>query len=55
MVALFGGMLLFMMIPMMTPLNSGVMNLGMCLAGGAIFAVGIGQGSRLVLQKTSLV
>ncbi len=53
--ALFGGMLLFMMIPMMTPLNSGIGNLFMCLVGGAIFAVGIGQGSRLILQKTSLV
>lgn len=53
--ALFGGMLLFMMIPMLTPLNSGFGNVGMCLAGGAIFAVGIGQGSKLILQKTSLV
>ena len=34
---LFGGMLLFMMIPMMTPLNSGVMNVGLCLAGGLTF------------------
>ena len=53
--ALFGGMLLFMMIPMMTPLNSGIGNLFMCLVGGAIFAAGIGQGSRLILQKTNLV
>ena len=53
--ALFGGMLLFMMIPMMTPLNSGIGNLFMCLVGGAIFAAAIGQGSRLILQKTSLV
>ena len=30
--SLFGGMLLFMMIPMMTPLDSGVMNVSMCLA-----------------------
>lgn len=53
--SLFGGMLLFMMIPMMTPLNSGVMNVGLCLAGGLIFAIGIGVGSRIILDKTSLV
>lgn len=52
---LFGGMLLFMMIPMLTPLDYGAMNLGMCLAGGAIFSVAIGAVSNLVLSKTSLV
>ena len=53
--SLFGGMLLFMMIPMMTPLDSGVMNVGMCLAGGAIFAAAIGAVSNMVLKKSSLV
>ena len=53
--SLFGGMLLFMMIPMMTPLNSGVMNVGLCLAGGAIFAAALGCVSNLILKKTSLV
>ena len=52
--SLFGGMLLFMMIPMMTPLDSGVMNVGMCLAGGVIFAAAIGAVSNMVLRKTSL-
>ena len=52
--SLFGGMLLFMMIPMMTPLDSGVMNVGMCLAGGAIFAAAIGAVSNFVLKKFSL-
>ncbi len=52
--SLFGGMLLFMMIPMMTPLDSGVMNVGMCLAGGAIFAAAIGAVSNMVLKKSSL-
>lgn len=52
--SLFGGMLLFMMIPMLTPLDSGVMNVGMCLAGGAIFAAAIGAISNMVLKKTSL-
>ena len=53
--SLFGGMLLFMMIPMLTPLDSGVMNVGMCLAGGAIFAAAIGAVSNMVLKKSSLV
>ena len=53
--SLFGGMLLFMMIPMMTPLDSGVMNVGLCLAGGVIFAVGIGSVSNTVLKTISLV
>ena len=53
--SLFGGMLLFMMIPMMTPLDSGVMNVGLCLAGGTIFAAGIGAVSNTVLKTTSLV
>ena len=53
--SLFGGMLLFMMVPMMTPLDSGVMNVGLCLAGGTIFAAGIGAVSNTVLKTTSLV
>ena len=48
--SLFGGMLLFMMIPMMTPLDSGVINVGMCLAGGVIFSAAIGAASRVVLE-----
>lgn len=50
-----GGMLLFMTIPMMTPLNSTFLNVIMCLAGGGIFSVGLGYVSNLILQKTSLV
>ena len=53
--ALFGGMLLFMMVPMMTPLDSGVGNVGLCLAGGTIFAAAIGAVSKMVLNKTNLV
>ncbi|MDE5616668.1 MAG: ABC transporter permease [Clostridia bacterium] len=48
-------MLLFTMIPMITPLDSTVVNVFMCLAGGAIFAVGFGALSNLVLNKTALV
>lgn len=53
--SLGGGMLLFMMIPMMTPLNAGVMNVMMCLIGGIIFSISLGSISNLILNKTSLV
>ena len=49
------GMFLFMMIPMLTPLNATVLNAMMCLAGGILFSVGLGAVSSAVLQKTSLV
>ncbi len=49
------GMLLFTMIPMMTPLNAGVLNVILCVAGGALFAVGLGAISNVILNKTSLV
>ena len=49
------GMLLFMMIPMLTPLDSGIMNVVLCLAGGGMFSVGLGAISNQVLKKTSLV
>ena len=49
------GMLLFTMIPMITPLNSGILNVIMCFAGGAIFAAGLGAVSNVILNKTSLV
>ena len=48
-------MLLFTMIPMLTPLNAGVINVVLCLAGGAMFSVGLGAVSNLILNKTSLV
>lgn len=53
--SLFAGMLLFMMIPMMTPLDSGMMNVIMCLTGGVLFALGLGAVSSAILRKTSLV
>lgn len=53
--SLMVSMLLFMMIPMLTPLDAGIMNVIMCLAGGALFSVGIGIISNKVLSNTSLV
>ncbi|MGN0184313.1 MAG: hypothetical protein ACI4AL_04285 [Aristaeellaceae bacterium] len=48
-------MLFFMMIPMMTPLNSTMLNVLLCLAGGALFSVGLGIVSNKLLNSTSLV
>ena len=53
--SLGGGMLLFMMVSMITPLNSTFINVVLCLAGGAMFAFGLGAISNIVLKKTSLV
>ena len=53
--SLGAGMLLFMMVSMISPLGSTIMNAALCLAGGALFAVGLGAVSRNVLSKTSLV
>ena len=53
--SLGGGMLLFMMVSMITPLGSTFINVVLCLAGGAMFAFGLGAISKVVLKKTSLV
>lgn len=49
------GMLFFTMIPIITPLNSGIMNLILCFVGGGLFSIGIGFGSKIILDKSSLV
>ena len=49
------GMLFFNIVPMLTPLDSGMMNVLMCLTGGVLFGVGLGAASNQVLKKTSLV
>lgn len=54
-ISLFGGMLLFMMIPMLTPLDAGLGHVFLCLVGGVIFAAGIGTVSRIVLSRQDLV
>lgn len=53
--SLGGGMLLFMMVGMITPLSSTILNVILCLAGGILFAFGLGVASKAVLKKTSLV
>lgn len=49
------GMLLFTMIPMLTPLDSTVTNVLLCLAGGVLFGTCLGAVSNVILKKTSLV
>ena len=53
--SLGGGMLLFMMVSMVTPLGSTFLNVVLCAAGGAMFAFGLGAISKAVLKKTSIV
>ena len=53
--SLGGGMLLFMMVPMITPLGSTMINVFLCLVGGAVFGIGLGAISMKILGKTSLV
>ena len=53
--SLGGGMLLFMMVSMITPLNSTIINVLLCIAGGVMFAVALGAISKIVLKKTRLV
>lgn len=53
--SLFASMLFFMMIPMLTPLNAGIMNVILCLAGGVLLSIGMGAVSSQVLRSTSLI
>jgi len=49
------GMFLFMMIPMLTPLNATPIHVVLCLAGGVGFGFGLGAISNAVLKKTRLI
>lgn len=49
------GMLLFMMVPMLTPLDAKVSHVLLCLAGGAVFSLGLGAIGSRVLKKAHLV
>ncbi|MBQ7921890.1 MAG: ABC transporter permease [Clostridia bacterium] len=53
--SLGGGMLLFMMVGMITPLGSTLINVVLCLVGGALFSIGLGAISKVILKKTSMV
>lgn len=49
------GMFLFMMIPVLTPLNSTVMNVIICMAVGVIFSLMFDTISSRVLKKTNII
>ena len=49
------GMLLFMMIPMLTPLDATLMNVLLCAAGGALLCGGLGFASGRVLEKRDVL
>lgn len=49
------GMLMLMMIPLVTPLNAGLVHVLLSAVGGVLFSFGIGFGSKVILTKTSLV
>lgn len=53
--SLGASMLLFTMTPMLTPLDSSIMNVVLCLAGGVLFSIGLGAVSRKILTTTGLV
>ena len=53
--SLMAGMLFFTMVPIMTPLDAGIVNILLCLVGGALFSVGIGAISNLILNKTNIL
>lgn len=53
--SLMTGMFLFMMIPMLSPLNATIMNVILCIAGGVMLSTGLSAVSNQVLKKTSLV
>lgn len=49
------GMFLFMMIPLLTPLDATAVHVLGCLAGTVLFGIGLGIVSKQTLSKTSLV
>lgn len=49
------GMLLFTMIPMISPLDSTFVNFAIALVGGTALSVGVGAISNIVLNKTALI
>ena len=53
--SVFMGMFLLMMVPMITPLDAGMMNVILCMAGGVLFSIGNGVVSRQILDKTDVI
>ena len=49
------GMFLFMIIPMLTPLNATIMNVLLCMVGGVLIGTGLGAISQLILKKRDIL
>ena len=49
------GMFMFMVIPMMTPLTAGPMNVIMCLAGAVIFTAALAKAAGIWLSRTDIL
>ena len=49
------GMLLFMMIPSLTPLDATIVNVVLCLVGGVLFSIGLGAVSNTLLTKRNIL
>lgn len=49
------GMLMFTMIPIISPLNSTIIHVLLSLVGSILFSVGIGVGSYYILKKSNLI
>lgn len=49
------GMLLFMMIPIISPLDATIINVVLSLVGGIMFSIGLGAISNFILKKIRLI
>ena len=49
------GMLFFMMIPMLTPLDAGIGNVVLCAVGSVLFSLGFGAISNQILKKRDIL
>ncbi len=44
-----------MMVPVITPLDAGMVHVILCMAGGILFSIGIGVVSSQILGKTDVI
>lgn len=49
------GMFLFMMIPILTPLDATIINVIVCLAGGALFSISLGIAGKTILNRRDIL
>ena len=55
MLSMFVGMMFFAVIPAITPLDSTIINVGLCIIGGILFSIGFGAISKTILSKKDLI